>query len=529
MKGCFSIVLHTHMPYVRKNGAFPVGEDWLYQVMSETYIPLLGMLAQLEGEGQKRCLAITLTPVLCEQLADPYIRDRFIAYLKTMHEHTRGDIEDFAYFADGARKALAEAYREEFRRKLVAFLAIGQDILAAVASFEKEGLVETLASAATHAFLPGLSEKAAREQVLLGIDSHRRHLGVQPKGFWIPECAYREGLEDVLESEGVSYFVVDSTSLGNGVAGRPYLAGTSRLTALSRSDRAHTNAWDEVSGYPADGRYVDSTKYYHASGLHYWRVTGPGISIESKEIYEPEPAQIRALDHAGHYLGDISREMDAIIRAGGSPAEGGRGQALGAWNDPPLVLASYDTEFLGHGWKEGIYWLELTLRSLAASESMRLVLPSEFLSENKERARTDLLATTWGTGRDHSTWVNEETAWMWEAIDKARARLEVLLERTEEPDVARGRELAQAARELLLLESSDWPYMVAKDRASEYAIERFRAHLERFDVIVDALEAGTVEGIQNELAEIEEADRVFADIDLGVVSGRETRPGEGRS
>ena len=112
MKGYFSLVLHTHMPYVRKNGVWPVGEDWLYQAMSETYIPLLGALAQLEGEGVGPCLALTLTPVLCEQLADPYIQEQFVAHLKTMSEHTRKDIDDFTYFDDEARKALAELRTE---------------------------------------------------------------------------------------------------------------------------------------------------------------------------------------------------------------------------------------------------------------------------------------------------------------------------------------------------------------------------------------------------------------------------------
>jgi len=171
------------MPYVRKNGVWPVGEDWLYQAMSETYLPLLGALAQLEGEGVGPCLAVTLTPVLCEQLADPYIQERFVAYLKTMREHTRKDIDDFTYFDDPARKALAEEYYDDFSRKLMAYLAIGSDILGAIASFEEQGLVETIASAATHPFLPGIGdERRVREQVAVGVESHRQTFGVQHRG-----------------------------------------------------------------------------------------------------------------------------------------------------------------------------------------------------------------------------------------------------------------------------------------------------------------------------------------------------------
>jgi 1,4-alpha-glucan branching enzyme len=517
------------MPYVRKNGVWPVGEDWLYQVMSETYIPLLGMLAQLEGEGIGPCLALTLTPVLCEQLADEYIQERFVAYLRTMQEHAGSDLNDFVYFKDDARKALAEAHREEFKRKLMAFVAIGGDLIAAFASFEAQGMVETLASCATHAFLPAQDDPGAvRDQVLLGIESHRKHLGVQPKGFWLPECAYREGIEEVLASEGVEYFIVDSSSQGGLPAGRPYLAGGSGVVALARSDRAHANAWDKVTGYPTDALYIDSTKYYQGSGLHYWRVTGLGVSIEAKEVYEPTPATVRALDHAGHYIRSITSEVDAVISASD---RGGGGEGATPWNDPPLVVASYDTEFLGHGWKEGIYWLELTLRSLAAGETVRLTLPSAFITESSERQRVDLLETTWGTDRDHSTWVNPETAWMWDYLGTAQERLRQMLARFHEVGAAtlEARALRQAVREVLLLESSDWPYMVAKDRARDYAIERFRTHLERFEMLAEALESTGVEGIETALGEIEEADNIFAGLDLGVVSGHRGLEGpEGR-
>ncbi len=514
MKGYFSLVLHTHMPYVRKNGAFPVGEDWLYQAMSETYLPLLGMLAQLEYEGAGPCLALTMTPVLCEQLADPYIQERFVTYLKTMQDHAADDIKDFVYFNDESRKALAETHREEFRRKLMAFLAIDGDLLAAFASFEEQGLIEIIASCATHAFLPAQrSVESAREQVRLGVESHRGRFGAQPRGFWIPECAYTGGLEELLESEGIQYFIVDSSALDGRPAGRPNLVGKSNVVALARSDRAHANAWDELSGYPTDGRYLDSTKYYHSSGLHYWRVTGPGVDIENKEPYEPKNARIRAFEHSEHFIGDVIREAESITAAGGRFERDGE---TVSWVDPPLVLASYDTEFLGHGWKEGIYWLELTLRSLSAGESVRLTTPSRFLADNLERLRSGLLSTTWGTDRDHSTWVNQETAWMWEEIYSAQERLRGLM--AGGPPHAGAsietRALEQAVREVLLLESSDWPYMVAKNRARGYADERFRAHIERFTTLADAIEKGKLGDITQELGEIEETDNIFAELDL---------------
>jgi 1,4-alpha-glucan branching enzyme len=517
VKGYFALVLHTHLPYVRKNGAWPVGEDWLYQVMSETYLPLLGMLAQLEDEGLTSCLALTMTPVLAEQLADPYIKERFCEYLKVMSEHAADDGRDFQYFGDERRKALADAYQAEYRRKLLAFTAIDGDLLGALASFEEMGLVETIGSAATHAFLPGLSEESVRSQVLIGLESHRARFGTDPAGFWVPECAYRPGIEDLLESEGVRYLLADSTALWRLPSTYPYKVGPSGVAVLARSERAHLNAWDDRAGYPTDGRYLDSTKYYQGSGLHYWKVTGPATGIEDKEIYEPGEAQARALDHARHFIAEVESEL------GSAPPPPGNGGLAGP---RPLVLASYDTEFLGHGWKEGLYWLEITLRSLARYEQVRSITPSRYLEDNPPSTSTPLRQTTWGTGKDDSTWINPRTGWMWVDLGKARQRLSGLSAHRGR-GALEDRALAQAAREVLLLESSDWPYMVAKDRAKEYAIERFRSHLERFCAIADGLETGELKKLESKLSEIEDADNIFPRLDLDTVFGGGFGRGEG--
>lgn len=506
LKGCFSLVLHTHMPYVRKNGVFPVGEDWLYQVMSDTYLPLLEMLSRMEDEGCSPCLALTVTPILCEQLADRYVKDRFIAYLGTMAERAEQDIRDFIYFGDGARRSLAEKYRANYEKQLIDFLAIDGDILAALQAFERAGVVEIITSSATHAFLPGFSdERPVEYQVRVGIESHRERLGRDPRGFWLPECAYRRGVEVMLEGEGIEYLLLDATALKGLPSTCPVLVGDSGVAALARSDTAHKNVWDEASGYPSDSVYIDSTRYYHNSGLHYWRVTGPGVSIEDKEVYEPERAKRRALDHAALFVGDIEAELALDRRGAGHE---------------PLVLASYDTELFGHGWREGLYWMEIVLRTLSSSGSVELTTPSRYLADYPPDARVRPRETTWGTNRDDSTWMNDGTAWMWRDLARSQDELFGLIDRHAGPAARPGalRALRQAAREVLLLESSDWPYMVAKDRASNYATQRFNSHLERFRGLARALEGGDVERQMGLVSEVEEVDRVFPRLDLDVFS-----------
>jgi len=515
LKGHFSFVLHTHMPYVRKNGTWPVGEDWLLRAMSEVYMPLLESFARLKDEGLASCVALTLTPVLCEQLSDPYIKERFIAHLKIMKEHTAGDIRDFEYFHDDARGAIADEYHASCENKLDDFLAIDCDILGALRSLEQQGFIETIASSATHAFLPAQeSERTVTYQVAIGIESHRRHLGVDPAGFWIPECAYREGIERILEAEGVRYFIADPSAAPEAPSTCPYLVGGSSVAVMQRSNRAHENVWDERTGYPADNLYMDTTRYYHGSGLHYWKVTGRDVAIEEKAVYEPTSATARALDHSRHFIGDVSGEL--------SESRACPGAAM------PIVLASYDTELFGHGWHEGIYWLEVTLRSLAASDSVVLTTPSRYLEENPAGSTIELRSTSWGTDRDHSTWINPGTEWMWDELAVSQKKLfELLRKYGDTLDASVKRALSQAAREVLLLESSDWPYMVAKDRARQYATQRFSTHLERFRAIANAIERGRTEQEIKNLSEIEETDRIFAELDLGVISMDDAPADEG--
>lgn len=509
MKGYFALVIHTHMPYVRKNGVFPMGEDWLYQAISNSYIPLLGVLSQLDHEGLTSSLGLTLTPVLCEQLADPHIQEGFIRYLKTMCKHTENDIRDFEHLGDPARKALAQTYLNDYQRQLLAYHAIDGDILGAFESFEEKGLIETIACSATHAFLPLQRDPRTVEyQVRLGIDSHRRHLGVNPRGFWLPECAYRNGVERILESEGIEYFQVDPSAVPGLSLSCPYRAGDSEVAFFPISDRAGMNVWDLHTGYPTDGSYADTTKYYHSSGLYYWRVTGLTVPIEKKELYEPRQAMIRALDHSRHYIDEIAEELDAAGECVSRDAGTGSGISM------PLVMAVYDTELFGHYWKEGPYWLEITLRSMAASERVAITTPSTYLTENRPAEATTPLETSWSIeNRDHSTWMNPGTEWIWRELSRAQEKYFELRScgfPLESPESSRA--AAQARRELLLLESSDWPFLVARERASQYATERFNSHLERYWKIVGALESGKAREMEDELAEIEEIDNIFPEL-----------------
>jgi len=495
-EGYLSIVLHTHMPYVRKNGTWPVGEDWLYQVMSETYIPLLEMLERVHSQNITSCLTLDITPVLCEQLSDSFIKERFIEYLKTMIKHTKKDIQDFKYFGDFKRKEIAEIWLLEYEKKLEKFLSIDSEIIGSFGSLEKEGVIEIMGSCATHAFLPGLKDlKAVERQVKLGVEAHIKHFGSRPKGFWVPECAWRDELTEILEREEIEYVLLDYSAIYGKPTTIPYRIEKSSIILFARSKTAHENVWNPTNGYPTDSNYLDTTKYYLNSGNHYWKVTGKDVPIEKKLTYDHEKANAKTLEHALHFLDASYKEIDS------APNE----------NDSPVVIASFDSELFGHGWYEGIRWLETVIRSCFESKRVNLTTPSDYLRTNPRVSPVFVQTpTSWGDGNDYSTWLNDKTYWMWNELEKVEKEFIALESRYgKNSKELTLRALSQAKREVLLLESSDWFYMVAKNRASNYAIERFRNHIERFRMIAETIENGKLDISGAMLEEFEDIDRLF--------------------
>jgi len=549
MTGYLCLHLHSHMPYVRKNGVFPVGEDWLYQVISDTYLPLYDFLSRLSDRGVTNCLSLTLTPVLCEQLADTYVKTRFLEYLETMKARSLSDREDFIYFADEKRKEIAERYYHDFDWKRRLFQSIDGDLVGAYRELEEKDVIEILSSSATHAFLQGFNNpETLNSQIMTGLQAHRQHFGHHPHGFWLPECAYRKGIEKILQSEGIEYVILDSTSISPKSTHFAYLIGDSKVAAVARNELAHRLVWNEKSGYPSSDNYLDSTKYYHSSGLRYWRVTGQQVPIEEKDIYNPEIA-LKDIDfHASDFLAQLTIEMQRIsgIRETPSIEERWQNQSdspprrqsvekyhfppvvnddyRGVPSKEPLVLAAYDTELFGHGWREGILWIHSLFRLAEKYPEIRFATPYHYLEVNQPSEAIQPIETTWGTNRDSSTWINESTSWMWDEINTARKRLQGILrfEKRSEEGVE-SRFLKQAARELLLLESSDWPYMVAKNRAKEYATQRFRSHLQRFNLLIKSLEGGLADNAAEKLGDIEETDKIFMWAGLDLLNGESPR------
>jgi 1,4-alpha-glucan branching enzyme len=560
--GAFTFVLHSHLPYCRLAGQWPHGEEWIHEAAAETYVPLLDALYDLRDEGVAYRLTVSLTPVLAEQLADDDIKGHFLVYLAQEIEAAERDIPRFGEAGEEHREYLARYYVDYYRRVRQSFLdRFGGDIIGAYRRLQDEGYIEIITSAATHGYLPLLDrDSSIYGQLRSGVESYRRHLGRSPRAIWLPECAYRPAyvgddgtvrpaLEEFLAPLGLTCFFAETHAIEGGrpvgkaageVAIGPYGAVTRRYVlpvregqevaqggttyqayyvvggsrglteppvgVIGRNNRTGQQVWSADLGYPGEADYREFHKKDEESGLQYWRVTGPRVDLGAKDYYHPDWAAQRVNDHARHFAGLVEQLAREYHEGSGKYG---------------IIASNYDAELFGHWWFEGIDWIREVLRLLSESDIVDLVTASEYLDAHQPDEVMAVPESSWGVGGTHWTWDNDATHWMWQPIHEAEGRMERLVELY--PD-AQGDELAilnQAARELLLLESSDWPFLVTTGQADEYASERFGNHVERFRRLADIAEQGVSPEARAYADGLYELDKVFPDIDYHWFAARQ--------
>ena len=575
-KGAFTFVLHSHIPYVLSHGQWPHGADWLTEVVAEAYLPLLNALHELIDEGISPHLTLGLTPILCEQLADEAFKDEFTDWLQMQIGAASHDIRTFRASGETERLALAHRWRDGFRQTLRDWETVyNRDIVGAFAKLQDAGYIEIITSSATHGYLPLLGTDAAiYAQIQTGVQAYEKHFGRKPTGFWLPECAYRprykwnaplddfqtpepvlrRGIDEFLSEAGIAYTFVDGHLVdGSGAQGvyadrfgalkalwhqfslenekaetaasddeartpyRPYFIASSDeptqtpVAVFSRDVRSSHAVWAADSGYPGDEWYLEFHKKHEPGRLRYWRVSYPKNDMAAKALYDPKQAQTRIEEHARHF----AENMRDLLQE--------QRKAVGENGIAPIVTAMYDTELFGHWWHEGPLWLKAVLRHLAHDPDVHLTTCRAYLQENvsadapKEIVR--LPEGSWGEGGFHSIWLNAQTEWMWEAIYQAEREMSDLAAKYGHLESV-ARPLKQAARELLLLEASDWPFVTSTGGAPDYAEARVKAHFVNFEELahlVRALGENDMQTAENPspwrvLKEVETRDNPFPDV-----------------
>lgn len=535
--GSFVLMLHSHLPFYRKAGMWPFGEESLYECMAETYVPLLNMIAELHHEGIPAKLTVGITPILAEQLADSYLQAGFEKYMADRITAAKKDEERFGPLGekpDMNRLHLAKFYLNWFQKILNDFQKKwNRDILAGFRKYQDLGAIEITTSAATHCFSPLLStDSSLYLQYRTGVESYKRHFGRDPKGVWLPECAYRPAqgdrpsIDKWLHATGLKYFFTESDVIKGGQTAEvrrvfgaygniEYLPAASRpatgldtyqaywlknypVAVMGRHHEAGYQVWSADNGYPGDGNMREFHKKDDRSGLHYWRLTSKNTDLGFKQLYNPEVALERIHENSDHYVGLIQQALTDQLKKTGKPG---------------LIMVSFDTELFGHWWFEGITFIKEVIKKLKSYTAVTMCTASEYLDANQPTQAIELPESSWGAGGHFQVWYNNETEWMWPIIHNAEATMEALEREHRGAGGLLGRIFAQAARELVLLQSSDWPFLVTTGQATQYAIQRFNEHHERLQELVEMIRSKKID--EARLQTIEEIDNCFPNIDVG--------------
>jgi 1,4-alpha-glucan branching enzyme len=469
--GTCCIVLHTHLPWLAHHGSWPVGEEWLYQSWSGSYLPVIDLLERLAGEGRAGLLTLAVTPVLAAQLDDPYC-------LRTMHTWLgfwRTRAEELGSARGAAARALGS---REFQAACAALDRFqtrwrhgASPLLRALAD---AGTVELVGGPATHAFQPLLDERVAAFALRTGLDDAELRLGRRPSGIWAPECGYRPGLEELYAPAGVRHFCVDGPTLlgaGRSVADA-WTVGSSDVVAFGRDLELTYRVWSPRRGYPGGAWYRDFHTVDHESGFRPARVTSMRTPAQNKAPYDPQRAAHAVRADAADFVAVVRDRLVALARQRGRPA---------------VLTIAYDTELFGHWWHEGPAFLEAVLRLLPAA-GVRLATLSAAVDRGAVAGSVRPGPGSWGSGKDGRVWDGEQVADLVSANDLAQKRLLDTVGAGRHP--TRRPDLDQLARDALLALASDWAFMVSKDSAAGYARDRAAAHHAAFDALARVVESG---------------------------------------
>jgi len=534
-KGYLALILHAHLPFVRHpEHEDSLEENWLYEAITETYVPLLLALDRLAEEGIDFRLTFSITPTLASMLIDPFLQCRYLKRLERLLE--LADKELHRTRSHAGFHAVALMYHHRLHEVHDAFVnRYRSDLVRGFRNLQTLGNVEIIAGAATHAFLPLLApdESAVRAQIRIGIGHYREVFNRKPRGFWLPECGFSSGIDTILREEGIRYSIVETHGITRarpkprfGVYAPVYCP--SGVAFFGRDPESSKQVWSSLEGYPGDYDYREFYRdiaydldlnyigpYIHPDGIRldtgfkYHRITG---ASSHKEVYVPEDAAKKAELHAGNFM--LSRQKEIA-------------HLESVMDRKPLVVAPYDAELFGHWWFEGPLWLEHLIRKIHTQNTIRLITLSEYLDEHPVNQIATPSASSWGNKGFSETWCNSRNDWIHRHLHQGARYMETLA--TDHPS-ARGvtrRALNQAARELLLAQASDWAFMINSGAMAGYATERTKTHLLRLLRLKKEIEAAKID--EDRLSAVESQNNIFPGIDYRLFSSTVTRQRTRRS
>ena len=527
-KGYLALVLHAHLPFIRHPEYEDfLEEDWFFEAMCETYLPLLDVYERLTRENVDFRLTMSLTPPLCNMMADPLLSSRFQRYYNQRLELSEKELVrtrntkfyDVAKMYERKFKRIKELYEDYYHG----------NILEGFKKFQDMGKLEIITCGATHGFLPlEVRKEAVYAQIKLATDDYRRHFGRAPRGIWLAECAYNPGDDVYLKANGIRFFFLETHGIIYGSPRPRYgvyapVYCPSGVAAFGRDMESAQQVWSAETGYPGDHRYREFYRdlgydmeyeyikpYLHSDGVRrnmgmkYHRITGR-VALNEKAPYNPQEAREMAASHAGNFMFNRERQIEHLN---------------GFLGRKPIVVSMYDAELYGHWWYEGPDFIEYFLKKIHYDQqTVKLVTPSEYLGIHPDNQMVQPSLSTWGDKGYNEVWLNGTNDWMYRHLHKAVERMVEMANRFQSPDDLLKRALNQCAREVTLGMSSDWAFLMTVGTAKTYSTKRFVEHTHRFIALYEQIMGNRID--EGYLKDIEWRDNIFPAMDYRVFSTAE--------
>ncbi|MEM1290256.1 MAG: glycoside hydrolase family 57 protein [Cyanobacteria bacterium P01_H01_bin.162] len=522
--GYLALVLHAHLPYVRHpESDFVLEEEWLFEAITETYVPLITMFEGLKQDGVDFKLTMSMTPPLVSMLRDPLLQDRFDAHLSQLEKLIEMELDRNEH--NGHLRYLAEHYTEEFQHVRQLWERYDRDLVKAFKQFQDSNNLEIITCGATHGYMPLMKmyPEAVWAQVQVAVESYAEHFDRPPNGIWLPECAYYEGVERMLADAGLRYFLTD----GHGILyarPRPRFGSYAPIytetgvAAFGRDHESSQQVWSSQVGYPGASEYREfyrdlgwDAEYEYIKpfimpngqrknvGIKYHKITGKGLGLSDKSWYDPYWAREKAAEHADNFMFNRERQVEHLHDM---------------MRRPPIIVSPYDAELFGHWWYEGPWFLDYLFRKTWFDQgTYEMTHLADYLRDNPTQQVAKPSQSSWGYKGFHEYWLNETNAWIYPHLHKAAERM-IELAKREPEDELQWRALNQAARELLLAQSSDWAFIMRTGTMVPYAVRRTRSHLSRFTKLWEDLNEGKVDS--GWLVKVEAIDNIFPNINYRV-------------
>ncbi|MFH1729575.1 MAG: 1,4-alpha-glucan branching protein domain-containing protein [Pseudomonadota bacterium] len=521
-KGFLSLILHAHLPFVRhpEYETF-LEEGWLFEAITETYIPLLNMMDGLVKDNVPFRLTMSVTPPLASMLNDELLQSKYLKHLNLMLEladkelkRTKG-LDDFFRLAQMYFNKLQNC-KEVFEKKYF------NNLTFAFKKFQDLGVLEIITCCATHGFLPLMIENkdAIKAQIDVAANSYERIFGKRPNGIWLAECGYTPLVDKYLKDAGIKFFIMDTHGVQYanprpkyGVFAPVYTSNG--VAAFGRDTESSKQVWSANEGYPGDINYRDFYRdigfdleydyikpYINGDGVRvhtgfkYYKITG---KTDNKLPYNPDIAHEMTASHAGNFMFNREKQIESLCSL---------------MDRKPIIISPYDAELFGHWWYEGPSFLNYLIRKIAFDQNtIKLISPIDYLQEYEINQLVKPNASSWGYKGYNEYWLNGSNDWVYRHLHKISKRMvEIANQYKETNDPLVTRSLNQAAREVLLAQSSDWAFIMKTGSMVEYAVKRTKDHILRFNQIYEDLKYGSLN--EQWLSDIEYKDNIFPEINF---------------